>query len=545
MGNASVWVLLIGIMFAELLPAQISPGQLTTAHEQWDGVEHCTACHTIGKEVLDAKCLDCHKEIDTRIKTHEGYHATIGAKHCSECHGEHNGRDFEIVRFDTTSFDHAAVGFKLEGKHTIIGCKACHTGKNVLSPDLQQFSMARKQRTYLGTSTACKLCHEDQHKGQFTNDCSSCHTADRWKPASQFLHDQSKYPLTGKHLKVACNRCHDKTLEDGKTIQYTHMVFSACNPCHSDPHVGKFKEACSTCHITEDFHRVVKAEFDHSKTRFPLKGKHAPLKCSQCHQDDPKARNASGELGYHITKFQLCSDCHDDAHGEQFVQRSDGGICETCHSEDGFQVVLFSVNDHRSTRFPLTGSHAAVVCVGCHPANKIKAKSTVQFTWTGNIECAMCHKDVHQSQFAETTRNRCESCHTTVTWQTLTFSHEDTQFPLRGKHAEIPCSKCHVIPSDTSRAVQYVRLTMLCSGCHVDEHEGQFTVAGSTNCGKCHTAVKWNDLHFNHTLQSQFALTGAHERVACEKCHTKFVVHNRSITKYKPLGTQCADCHTN
>ena len=534
---------LASLFLAGLASAQISPGDLTTAHKQWDGVEHCTACHTIGKAVLDSKCLDCHKEIETRIKSHEGYHATIASKHCAECHSEHHGRDFQIVHFDTTSFDHAAVGFTLEGKHRVVGCRACHAPKNIVNEDIQKMSAARKQRTYLGLSTQCRSCHEDRHKGQFTEACSSCHTSDRWKPASKFSHDRSRYPLTGKHVHVDCNRCHNKTLQDGKTIQYTHMEFATCNVCHNDPHAGKFKEACSTCHTTEDFHHVVKSKFDHAMTRFPLRGRHASLKCAACHQNNPKARNASGELGFHITRFRLCSDCHTDAHGGQFLTRSDGGRCESCHTEDGFELVRFTIGDHASTRLPLTGGHLATPCVSCHPPNRIRAKSTMQFVWKGSIDCIMCHRDVHRAQFVERYRNRCVTCHTTVRWAKLTFSHNDTRFPLQGKHADIACSKCHTVPSDTTKAVQYTGLTMVCSNCHKDEHEGQFTVAGSTNCGTCHTAVSWKNLVFNHTTQSRFALTGAHERVPCDKCHGTFVVNGRTITRYKPLGTQCIDCH--
>jgi hypothetical protein len=544
MRRVSILIFLISLLSGERLPAQISPGKLASAHAKGEGIEHCTACHTIGKELLNTKCLDCHTEIDRRVKNHEGYHATVASKPCAECHSEHHGRDFQIVHFDTASFDHASIGFRLEGKHAVIGCRACHATKNIVSSDIQKFSAERKQRTYLGLSTACKSCHEDQHKGQFTKDCSSCHTSDRWKPASKFSHDQSRYPLTGKHRTVECNRCHDKTLDDGKAIRYTNMAFSTCNPCHSDPHREKFQQACSTCHTTEEFHRVVKSEFDHAKTRFPLEGKHASLKCSECHQDNPKVRNASGELGYHITKFQRCSDCHADAHAGQFLSRPDGGKCESCHTVDGFEVVRFTITDHESTRFPLHGSHAAVACISCHPADKVKAKSTMQFRWKEAIDCVMCHTDVHKAQFAGKMPNGCTTCHTTVTWKTLTFSHENTQFPLRGKHAEIACSKCHTTPSDTTKPVQYTGLTVECSGCHKDEHEGQFEVAGFTECKKCHTAVRWNDLLFNHELQSRFVLTGAHERVPCAKCHMQVVINRRTVTKYKPLGTQCVDCHT-
>jgi hypothetical protein len=32
--------------------------------------------------------------------------------------------------------------------------------------------------------------------------------------------------------------------------------------------------------------------------------------------------------------------------------------------------------------------------------------------------------------------------------------------------------------------------------------------------------------------------------VPCTKCHERVMIHQRSIIHYKPLGTQCTDCHT-
>ena len=63
--------------------------------------------------------------------------------------------------------------------------------------------------------------------------------------------------------------------------------------------------------------------FDHSKTKFPLLGKHAPLACDKCHKTaDFKAPVA------HVQ----CKACHQDIHGGQFAARADGGDCAGCHT---------------------------------------------------------------------------------------------------------------------------------------------------------------------------------------------------------------------
>ena len=526
--------------------AQISPGELVSGHARWEGVENCTACHTVGKSLSNDKCLACHAEIDSRIQQKKGYHALISVKFCEECHKEHHGRTFQIVRFDTITFDHSTVGFKLEGKHKSISCNQCHTKVKIIADDIQKLSDERKERTYLGLSQTCASCHEDIHRGQFSGkECSACHSVEKWKPAPNFFHDHSNYPLTGKHRSVECQRCHKTTLDDGKTVRYVHMEFSTCNSCHDDPHKEKFKQQCATCHTTEDFHAVTKTEFNHDATKFPLKGKHTVLKCEDCHQNNEKRKNASGESGFHITKFQWCSDCHADAHARQFAKRADGGQCEPCHSETDFLRVSFTADDHKKTRFPLLGAHVAVPCVACHIDHKVNAKSTRQFLWDGTVHCTSCHEDIHKRQFDKKMTNGCETCHGVESWQKLLFSHEQTHFPLRGKHASAACEKCHMRPNNSATLpVQYTGVQLECIACHKDEHEGQFAARGFTDCSPCHNAVSWKMLLFDHNRQSRYELTGKHIDVACEKCHPKVSMNQRMVVKYKPLGTACIDCHT-
>ncbi len=68
-------VFLLLILQTHLL-AQISPGDLTTAHAKFEGMSNCTKCHVLGEKVQDSKCLDCHTEIKTLIDQHRGYHSS-------------------------------------------------------------------------------------------------------------------------------------------------------------------------------------------------------------------------------------------------------------------------------------------------------------------------------------------------------------------------------------------------------------------------------------------------------------------------------------
>lgn len=533
-------IILSILVMTTLSVAQISPGDLTESHKDLEGIGNCTNCHTIGKALSNDNCLQCHTEIKSRIANKKGYHATIASKECVECHKEHHGRKFKIIRFDKEKFNHAQTGFNLAGKHAALTCEQCHAKEKIKAIDILSFPDGRKSRTFLGLSSSCLSCHRDEHRGQFKAECIQCHTMNGWKPASKFSHDNAQFKLQGAHTSVDCAKCHVRNLENGTVTQFVHMEFSSCRSCHAGPHKGKFKKECSQCHSVESWHRVQSSEFDHNATQFPLRGKHGVLRCEQCHPKNAKEKNPNGEFGFHLTRFSTCKDCHADAHARQFNSRNDKGECSACHTEKGFAGSTYSVTDHAASRFALTGAHASVSCLKCHLDGKVNAKSTNQFLWNEKLTCTTCHNDVHKGQFNKRMTNGCETCHTTDAWEDVRFSHDSTRFPLKGKHAAVPCSQCHRTRDGVS---QYVDVPKECDQCHEDRHGGQFALNRTTQCERCHVERSWKILLFDHNAHSRFNLTGKHETVACEKCHKETVIGNNRVTKYKPLEAACIDCH--
>ncbi len=525
-----------------ILPAlafsQISPGELTTAHANLEGVENCTKCHTIGKTISNDRCLVCHTEVSTRIQTKRGYHATVSSQPCATCHSEHHGRDFSIIHFDRKAFDHRTTGYPLIGKHASVGCDSCHVRSRVTASDIRSL-LGKRRLTYMGLSSACQNCHADEHRGQFSNTCDQCHTENGWKPATKFSHDRSRYPLTGRHTKVECASCHSKKVPNTQAVMYRGLAFSTCNDCHTDPHHGKFTQPCTACHSTLAWEQVSGKEFDHARTKFPLAGAHAKLQCAACHAKSPRERNASGELGFHVTRFQACSNCHADAHAGQFAARADKGRCEACHTVQSFTLVTYTVEDHAKSGFALTGAHMATPCVACHAANQVKAKSTRRFHWDATVTCTTCHKDIHAGQFSNR-QGGCEGCHKTTAWSDLLFDHAKTKFPLEGRHRTTPCEKCHL----KATPVRYVGLSTVCVDCHKNDepHAGQFAVNGTTQCEPCHSAVSWKISTLDHA-KTKFPLTGKHDAVPCAQCHKTEIIAGKSVVRYTPLGTRCEDCH--
>jgi hypothetical protein len=326
-------------------------------------------------------------------------------------------------------FDHDKTEFKLLGSHRQVECNKCHK-----TPQLRE------------TPKTCVECHKrvDRHKGVLGTQCAQCHTVKEWKEIL-FDHDKTRFALIGKHQNVECLKCH-KT-PDMKSTPKT------CVECHQkdDYHKGKLGRECARCHSAEEWKKI---GFDHSKTDYPLVGKHLDVPCTKCHVREP----------YKIPS--QCASCHrpDDKHKGQL-----GDSCETCHTEKGWKDV--QKFDHQKTNFKLLDKHRDVRCSECHKTALFKDTSSV---------CNDCHvkDDYHKAQFGK----RCEVCHTAKTWKRDDFDHaKETGYALVKKHSQLKCGQCHV------KQLFVQKTSRMCVRCHEkdDIHEGEL----GTRCEICHSEV--------------------------------------------------------
>ena len=173
------------------------------------------------------------------------------------------------------------------------------------------------------------------------------------------------------------------------------------------PHGNKLKIQCQDCHTTRGWKPLrAKLEFNHSQTKFPLRGRHTEVQCVDCHQDLDFS-NAPGK----------CQDCHADLH-----RRKNGAQCELCHNSNGWQVSIHNINEHQD-RFPLIGAHAAVDCYSCH-----KVGAVGQFNRFGlSTECVSCHLTAFRKTTAPNHQamgfsTECQQCHLSMdSWYGAVF----------------------------------------------------------------------------------------------------------------------------
>ncbi|MFA6128913.1 MAG: cytochrome c3 family protein [Bacteroidales bacterium] len=523
----SIFILLLFV--AGNCLGQISPGDLTTAHSNLEGLSNCSKCHEVGKKVATAKCLECHKEIKELINLNKGYHASseVKSKECFSCHNEHHGRNFKIVRFDTLKFDHKDARFELLGKHNTLTCKNCHKAAFIK----ERQSQKTQAGSYLGLGTACLDCHADYHQKTLSANCITCHNSNAFKPVLGFNHKKTKYPLVGRHQAVDCAKCHKVTDLNGKKFQkFSGIAFASCTDCHKDVHNNRFGKDCRKCHTEESFTKVAGlSTFNHEKTGYRLVGKHLAVECKSCHKQSLTAK----------LKFALCTDCHKDYHKGQLIKPGVTSDCKDCHSLAGFKGSSFTIERHNKGEFLLEGSHLATPCFACHKKGQEWIFKDLK------KKCVDCHENIHQSYIDEKYfgNQKCESCHSVEAWSKINFDHNTTDFKLTGKHADTNCKKCHFKPDAEGKEIQrFSGLSMRCLECHADEHNKQFDTTEGASCIRCHGYDRWKPIQFNHD-NTRFKLDGSHQNVACVKCHKEVSEGSTKYIKYKLGDITCASCH--
>lgn len=208
----------------------------------------------------------------------------------------------------------------------------------------------------------------------------------------------------------------------------------------------------------------------------------------------------------------------------------DGIDCIACHSAERWKPLRPQpAFDHgKDTGFALTGRHAVVGCAGCHSGLRF-AKTAAQ-----PRDCASCHTDVHQGRFGRD----CGTCHDSRSFEgtSATRAHINTNFPLAGAHARVPCEGCH----RDERAGRFTAIDPACITCHRADYQRSHP-AGSfpITCTDCHTdPLTWRNASFRH---DQFPLQGAHAGAPCGACHAGTDHH--LIVPRPASSADCVACH--
>ena len=405
------------------------------------------------------------------------------------------------------------------------------------------------------------------------------------KKWTSISHDNTNFPLQGKHKTVACNECHLKGLIEGTPTD--------CEGCHwyrkrDDPYHLQLGVHCADCHSPFDWKKIKANCWHHSQVSgLSLNGPHKMLDCRQCHKggyfnsntsecyschqtDFSKTQNPShlqtgfstdcqschiGQVTWlgarytHISyllkgihKTLTCNECHQnsvykgrpgacmDCHLDDYNNTKDvnhkkfnfSTDCITCHSDNG--TTWENAKFNHTPYWPLTGSHKGLTCKDCHSAGTVVSRT-----------CYNCHRTDYEGTQApnhsalKISRN-CTQCHSdnATNWQNTTFNHNQ-YWPLKGNHKTQDCNACHKVG---------VNISTDCYHCHKTDYSStkdpnHVTLKFSTDCLQCHSdnAITWKSSTFDHN--QYWPLEGAHKTVSCDTCHKSGAT----------LPNKCYQCH--
>ena len=307
-----------------------------------------------------------------------------------------------------------------------------------------------------------------------------------------------------------------------------------------NPH-GKLQEECAVCHSAETWLPAhVGPQFDHAKKGFALVGAHAQAACRSCH----------ASLDFHGVASS-CTSCHQDIHRGEL-----GSDCARCHTPRNFLDRSLMIGVHRTTRFPLSGTHLAVDCEACHTPAPEGRLAFVNVS----TQCVDCHLSQYQTaknpdHVAAAFSQSCDQCHAVTIWTAARFNHDPTGFPLTGTHRTLTCQQCH-------GATGFLVLkTATCVSCHQPNYSAttspNHTVAAfATTCQDCHNTTAWVPSSWVHTFfrlphGSAAQCIDCHNNqtsfapFVCTVCHTQAQTDPRhqTIPGYVWNSTNCYGCH--
>jgi predicted CXXCH cytochrome family protein len=382
----------------------------------------------------------------------------------------------------------------------------------------------------------CLNCHEGvknqvaNHQGTHgmianVNSCASCHTEHQGKSFdptmaafSDFDHAVTSFSLVWHQVgydaaPMACDACHTTEGDFAAPDEKCASCHSAHDSAFMLQHLQDFGANCSGCHDGAD--QMVK--FDHSKTAFPLDGRHAGLRCADCHGLNALA--ITGVVPLEAQSFKTlpsdCVACHAEPQAHQGMFSTD---CVACHSTSAWSPAKWDGKpfQHTSTTGFSLALHASnydgspMTCKDCHKVNGGQLmQAGLQFD---QQICTDCHaKDPQKPEFISQHQDRfgsnCLDCHDGVD-RMSNFDHAQF-FPLDGVHGKIACESCHENKVFKGTPTECVK-------CHAEPaiHAGFFGLA----CQDCHSADAWTPASLKiHGFPLDH---GGQGEVACKTCHT-------------------------
>ena len=225
--------------------------QCMDCHREWSHETGCNTCHTLKKNLKDAKQENIQKKYSGKV-----HPVVLEPTHISYQTNSEKGKLVTFYHDDHTK----KFGLTCATCHKQESCTKCHDVNRNSEVKLQTVST---KKTFEEQHKNCISCHKEDN-------CSSCHSSTKLE---SFDHaKKTGWALSKHHIILACSKCH------GSKLPYK-----------------KLDKKCSSCHQGWN-----KDTFKHSVTGLQLDETHSDLGCEDCHSENNYAEKPS------------CTNCHEN-----------------------------------------------------------------------------------------------------------------------------------------------------------------------------------------------------------------------------------------
>jgi hypothetical protein len=391
----------------------------------------------------------------------------------------------------------------------------------------------------------CESCHQNGVLKGTPRDCASCHLSGKRFARGNVVMPQQHIPT-----QQACETCHTTKSFVGAKFNHAGVAPGSCQSCHNGTlSAGKpsnhiqTNASCDSCHRTTAWSPA--ASFDHSGV--------VAGTCATCHG----AGRATGKSATHMptNAGQSCDDCHKSFSvwrptAWNHTQMATTGQCASCHS-GGYPPADGKPTNH--VPYASVGAMAAANCDACHKgsfSSWANGRVHANFSVTGS--CASCHTGGFLNAVGKPNTpvhngvTNCEACHNTSGWSGAKVDHSTFS-------AATNCASCHNGTTATAKPAAHIPTgSTSCFACHGVSPAGwkptkwtHTQMAVTAQCATCHSGgyPPADGKPGNHIPYQSVALTAS---ANCDSCHKgSFTTWaNGKLHTNHAISTGCAGCHS-
>jgi Cytochrome c7 and related cytochrome c len=391
----------------------------------------------------------------------------------------------------------------------------------------------------------CESCHQNGVLKGTPRDCASCHVSGKRFARGNVVMPQQHIPT-----QQTCETCHTTKTFAGAKFNHAGVAPGSCQSCHNGTQsAGKpsnhiqTNASCDSCHRTTAWSPA--ANFDHSGVVVGT--------CATCHG----AGRATGKSATHMptNAGQSCDDCHKSFSvwrptAWNHTQMATTGQCASCHS-GGYPPADGKPTNH--VPYASVGAMAAANCDACHKGSFSSwANGRVHSSFSVSASCASCHTGGFMNAVGKPNTpvhngvTNCESCHNTSAWSGAKVDHSTFT-------AATNCASCHNGTTATAKPAAHMPTgSTSCFACHGVSPAGwkptkwtHTQMAVTAQCATCHSGglPPADGKPGNHIPYQSVALTAAANCDSCHKGSFTSWANGKLHTNYA-ISSGCVSCHS-